>query len=250
MDMIIVHHWFAETGRRVVVSLSFSTPSCFLTQPGIQLCHRVLCICPASLTCLSHMCWPSVQCMCRRFSELLCSAWDFLDKGIGAVSPCTCTMSRVCDHTFGQHAGGWLQLRVCLFIVGCSPFSSSHSVSAGIDLHLTYLSEPRQTGEVIALWNCNHVKGLRANPLTYSIIPSLKWFALLWAGRPELPEHHTHLSGEMRQRKRGQWVSMLLTSCRALKPVIAQITSKLIPFPAHDLLYQPLLSTHWQEEAC
>lgn len=43
---------------------------------------------------------------------------------------------------------------------------------------------------------------------------------------------------------------MLLTSCRALKPVIAQITLKLIPFPAHDPLYQPLLSTYQQEEAC
>lgn len=121
----------------------------------------------------------------------------------------------------------WLQLQVCLFVVECSPFSSSQSVSAGIDLHLTYLLEPRQTGEVIALYNCNHVKGLWVNPLTYSIIPSLKWFALLWAGRPELPEHHTHLSGEMRQRKRGQWVSMPLTCCRALKPVIAYKTHSL-----------------------
>lgn len=109
MDMIIVHRWFTETSRRVVVSLSLSTPSCFLMQPSIQLCHTVICICPASLTCLSHMCWPSVQCMCRRFSELLRSAWDFLDKGVGAVSTCTCTMSRVCDHTFGQRGGGRVQ---------------------------------------------------------------------------------------------------------------------------------------------
>lgn len=127
----------------------------------------------------------------------------------------------------------WLQLWLCLFVVGCSPFSSSHSVSAGIDLHLTYLSEPRHTGEVIALCNCNHVEGLWANPLACSIIPSLKWFALPWAGRPELPVHHTRLSGEMSQRKRGHWVSMPFTSCRALKAVIAHITLKLIPFLAH-----------------
>lgn len=82
----------------------------------------------------------------------------------------------------------------------------------------------RADWEAIALCNCNHVKGLPANPLTYSIIPSLKWFAPPRAGRPELPVHHTHLSGEMRQRKQGQRVSVLLTSCRALKPVIAQIT--------------------------
>lgn len=93
-------------GRRVVVSLSFSAPSCFLRQPNIQLCLRVICICPARLACLPRMCWPSVQSLCRSFSELL---WDFLDKGIGAVSTCTCTMLRVCDHTFGQCAGGWVQ---------------------------------------------------------------------------------------------------------------------------------------------
>lgn len=219
--------------RRVgeLSSLSFSTPSCSLMQPSIQLCHRVICICPASLTCLSHMCWPSVQCMCRSFSELRCFCLGFPGQ-----------RNRSCIYMHLHHVTGvwphiwpacwglspapehsWLQLRACLFVVECSPFSSSQSVSAGIDLHLTYLSEHRETGEVIALCNCNHVKGLWVNPLTYSIIPSLKWFAQPWVGRPELPEHHTHLSGEMRQRKRGQWVSMLLTCCRALKPSLPRL---------------------------
>lgn len=111
-----------------------------------------------------------------------------------------------------------------LWAVGFSPFISSYSVCACTDLCLTHLSESRQAEEVVTLCNCNHVKVLWAEPLTYSIIPSVKWFALLWAGRPELPVHHTHLSGEMRQRKQGQRVSMLLTSCRTLRAVIAQIT--------------------------
>lgn len=46
---------------------------------------------------VARVCWATIL------------VWDFLDKGVGAVSTCTCTMSRVCDHTFGQRGGGRVQ---------------------------------------------------------------------------------------------------------------------------------------------
>lgn len=152
----LIYRAVQESCRR---SPSFSIPSCFLTQPSIQAClcmpSRVICICPASPPRVSHMCWPSVGCTCGRFSHRRRSACDFPDKGTGVVSPRAPTTPRVCDHTLGQRAGGWvrppehgwLQLRVCLFAVGFSPFISSRSVSACIDLHPTYLSKPGQSGK-------------------------------------------------------------------------------------------------------
>lgn len=206
-------------------------------QPSIQAClcvpYSVICRCPASLTHLSHMCWPSVQCVCRRFSEMSCFCLWFPGQKNGRC------IHRHSHHTDGAWPHTWpgvpgaepspQSLADFSCVSACSlwgfllSFLVILSVLALISTWLTF-QRPRQTGEVITLCNCNHVKVLWANPLTYSIIPSLRWFAPPWAGRPELPVHHTHLSGEMRQRKQGQWVSMLFTSCRALKPVITQIT--------------------------
>lgn len=204
-----------------------STPSCFLMKPSIQTClcllYRAICVCPASLM---HPDIPHVLAICTvhrqevQWDAYFCLWYSGQRNG-----------SHV--HLHSHHANlewphTWSVHQSCgsphsLWAVGFSPFISSYSVSACTDLCLTHLSV-RQAEEVVTLCNCNHVKVLWAEPLTYSIIPSVKWFALLWAGRPELPVHHTHLSGEMRQRKQGQRVSMLLTSCRTLRAVIAQIT--------------------------
>lgn len=85
-----------------------STPSCFLMKPSIQTClcllYRAICVCPASLMHpdIPHMCWPSVQCTGRRFSEMHISACDILDKEMGAMSICTYIMLTWNDHTLGQ----------------------------------------------------------------------------------------------------------------------------------------------------
>lgn len=256
MDMIIAHHWFTETGRRVVISLSFSTPSCFLMQPSVQLWHRAICICPASPTCLSHMCWPSVQCMCRSFSELPCSAWDFLDKGIGAVATCACTMLGVCDHTFGQRDGGWVQPQstadfscgsACLLWGVLLSVLVILSVLALISIWLTF-----QSPDILGKWlpSATATTWKVSEQILLLAQLSLHWSDLHCRGRGDLNFQCTTLVYQVKWAKESEVTEC---PCRLQAAEPSRLSLHTHYFKTHSLpstLYQPLLCAYQQEEAC